>query len=87
MTLKCLVSDTFASVTLLVVLELAGLIKCNFFTRVIVCMVTFLFILQGSPTGTVSTSTNFTCTNISAIGIKFVLVEIGYVVPTNTNFA
>ena len=42
---------------------------------------------RGSPTSTVSTNTNSTSTNFSAIGIKFVLVEIGYVVPTSTNFA
>jgi hypothetical protein len=30
---------------------------------------------RGSPTSTVSTSTNSTCTIFSAIGIKFVLVE------------
>ena len=31
---------------------------------------------RGSPTSTVSTSTNSTSTNFSAIGIKFVLVEL-----------
>ena len=55
---------------------------------------------RGSPTSTVSTNTNSTSTIFSAIGIKirtsgisrigyvvkFVLVEIGYVVPTSTNF-
>ena len=52
---------------------------------------------MGSPTSTVSTSTNSTSTNFSAIGIKFVIVEllyavksvlleIGYIVPTSTNF-
>ena len=35
----------------------------------------------------VSTSTISTCTNFIAIGIKLVLVEIGYAVLTSTNFA
>ena len=35
----------------------------------------------------VSTSTISTSTNFIAIGIKLVLVEIGYVVLTSTNFA
>ena len=57
--------------------------------------------IQGSPHSTVFTSTNSTSTIFSAIGIKlvlvefpsiayvvkFVLVEIGYVVPISTNFA
>ena len=56
---------------------------------------------RGSPTSTVSTSTISTSTIFIAIGIKpvlaefsrifyvvkFVLVEIDYVVPTSTNFA
>ena len=66
-------------------------------------LVTFNFSLKyrGSPTSTVSTSTNSTSTIFSAIGIKFVLsgissiayvvkfvlVEIDYAVPTSTNFA
>ena len=31
---------------------------------------------RGSPTSTVSSSTNSTCTNFGAIGIKVVLVEL-----------
>ena len=56
---------------------------------------------RGSPTSTVSTRTISTSTNFIAIGIKsvlagdplncyvvkLVLVEIGYVVLTSTNFA
>ena len=56
---------------------------------------------RGSPTSTVSTSTISTSTNFIAIGIKLVLVgdplycyvvklvlvEIGYVVLTSTNFS
>ena len=34
------------------------------------------FLYRGSPTSTVSTSTISTSTNFSAIGIKFVLVEL-----------
>ena len=59
------------------------------------------FKYRGSPTSTVSTSTISTSTNFIAIGIKLVLVgdqcncyvvklvlvEIGYVVLTSTNFA
>ena len=59
-----------------------------------------LSLIQGSPTSTVSTSMIYNSTNFRAIGIKsvlvellpdcyvvkFVLVEIGYVVPTSTNF-
>ena len=48
----------------------------------ITLMFTSLRNYRGSPTSTVSTSMNSTSTIFSAIGIKFVLVEIGYVVPT-----
>ena len=59
------------------------------------------FVYRGSPTSTVSTSTISTSTHFRAVGIKsvlvellhdchvvkLVLVEIGYVVLTSTNFA
>ena len=56
---------------------------------------------RGSPISTVSTNTNSTCTIFSAIGVELVLfsvisrigyvvelvlVQIGFVVPTSTNF-
>ena len=51
---------------------------------------------RGSPTSTVSTSTNFRAIGIKLVLVEFlpdcyvvklVLVEIGYVIPTSTNFA
>ena len=64
-------------------------------------LITNFCIYRGSPTSTVSTSTISTSTNFRAIGmklvlveflpdcyvVKLVLVEIGYVIPTSTNFA
>ena len=64
------------------------------------CLKIFFTIYRWSPTSTVSTSTISTSTNFRAIGIelvlvefltdcyvvKLVLVEIGYVVTTSTNF-
>ena len=61
----------------------------------------YFSLYRESPTSKVSTSTISTSTNFRAIGIelviveflpdcyvvKFVLVEIGYVIPTSTNFA